>query len=94
MACWGTEFVNKVKRNGIKVDYVSPKGGRVPLDPRSLQKSYASKKDYAILNSLDFKTRAINDSLNPSDINPKDYFAIYFTGGHGVLWEFQKILSL
>lgn len=45
MACWGTEFVNKVKRNGIKVDYVSPNGGRVPLDPRSMKKPYASKKD-------------------------------------------------
>ena len=94
MACWGTEFVNKVKRNGIKVDYVSPKGGRVPLDPRSLQKSYASKKDYAILNSLDFKRRAIINSLKPSDINPKVYFAIYFRGGHGVLWNFTKNTEL
>ncbi|WP_262122061.1 type 1 glutamine amidotransferase domain-containing protein [Anaerococcus sp. Marseille-Q5996] len=89
-----TEFVDKVKRNGIAVDYVSPKGGQVPLDPRSMQKPYASKKDYAILNSLDFKTRAINNSLKPSDINPKDYFAIYFTGGHGVLWDFPKNTEL
>lgn len=59
-----------------------------------MQKPYASKKDYAILNSLDFKTRAINNSLKPSDINSKDYFAIYFTGGHGVLWDFPKNTEL
>lgn len=85
-----TEFVDKVNRNGIKVDYVSPEGGQVPLDPRSMKKPYASKKDYAILNSLDFKNRAIKNSLKPADINPEEYFAIYYTGGHGVLWDFPK----
>lgn len=89
-----TEFVDKVKRNGIKVNYVSPKGGKIPLDPRSMKKPYASKKDYQILNSLDFKRRAINNSLKPSDINPDDYIAIYYTGGHGVLWDFPKNLEL
>ena len=89
-----TEFVDKVKRNGIAVDYVSPKGGKVPLDPRSMQKPYASKKDYAIYNSLDFRTRAINNSLKPEDIDPADYFAIYYTGGHGVLWDFPKNIEL
>ncbi|WP_394018520.1 type 1 glutamine amidotransferase domain-containing protein [Anaerococcus cruorum] len=85
-----TEFGDKLKRNGIKVDYVSPEGGQVPLDPRSMKKPYASKKDFDILNSLDFKTRALKNSLKPSDINPDDYFAIYYTGGHGVLWDFPK----
>ena len=27
-------------------------------------------------------------TLKPSDVNPGDYAAIYFVGGHGVLWDF------
>lgn len=83
-----TEFVYKMKKAGIGIDYVSPKGGHIPLDPRSMKPPYASKKDYDILHSLDFQARAINNSLAPADINPDDYCAIYFTGGHGVLWDF------
>lgn len=39
-----TEFVDKVKRNGIKVNYVSPKGGKIPLDPRSMKNHMLAKK--------------------------------------------------
>lgn len=30
----------------------------------------------------------LGTTLKPSDINPDDYIAIYYAGGHGVLWDF------
>lgn len=89
-----TEFVYKMNKAGIKVDYVSPKGGKVPLDPRSMKSIYASNRDFHIFNSIDFKMHALINSLKPSNINPDDYFVIYYTGGHGVLWDYPKNLEL
>ncbi len=85
-----TEFIEEVSKAGYEVDYVSPKGGKVPIDPRSLKKFYTSKGDIAILESKDFQDRALNNSLSPEEINPEEYDAIYYTGGHGVMWDFPE----
>ncbi|HFR3976136.1 TPA: type 1 glutamine amidotransferase domain-containing protein [Streptococcus suis] len=79
-----TEFVDEVTKAGFEVDYVSPKGGSVPIDPRSLKKAYVSKEDLQLSESSDFKERALLHSLKPEDVQPEDYIAIYYTGGHGV----------
>ncbi|MGQ7408022.1 type 1 glutamine amidotransferase domain-containing protein [Streptococcus suis] len=83
-----TEFVDEVTNAGFEVDYVSPKGGSVPIDPRSLKKVYVSKEDLQLSESADFKERALLRSLKPEDVQPEDYIAIYYTGGHGVIWDF------
>lgn len=81
-----TEFVREVEQNEIAVDYVSPKGGYVPIDPRSLK--YASAADLEMYASTDFRKRALSESLKPTEVEVGDYAAIYFTGGHGVMWDF------
>ncbi|MGQ7462729.1 type 1 glutamine amidotransferase domain-containing protein [Streptococcus suis] len=83
-----TEFVDEVTKSGFEVDYVSPKGGSVPIDPRSLKNIYVSKEDLQLSESADFKERALLHSLKPEDVQPEDYIAIYYTGGHGVIWDF------
>ena len=90
-----TEFVDEVTKVGFSVDYVSPKGGFVPLDPRSFK--YTDKSTMDIYSSPDFQQRALTNSLKPEEINPKDYLAIYYTGGHGVMWDFptnQKLQQI
>lgn len=89
-----TEFVDEVSKAGFMVDYVSPKGGKVPIDPRSLEKKYVKDRDLEILESTDFKDRALVNSLSAMDVNAKDYLAIYYTGGHGVLWDFPDDFNL
>lgn len=83
-----TDFVREVQKHGYAVDYVSPKGGEVPIDPQSLKDEFVSPETKAMLESDDFKNRALTNSLKPSDISPDDYDAIYYTGGHGVVWDF------
>lgn len=81
-----TEFVKKIEDAGLKVDYVSPKGGYVPIDPRSFK--YASADDMAMYQNPKFQYAALTNSLSPNEINSQMYSAIYFTGGHGVMWDF------
>lgn len=81
-----TEFAESMEQAGIKVDYVSPKGGFVPLDPRSMK--YTNKSIMEFYETKDFQQRALTQSLRPDQINPADYSAIYYTGGHGVMWDF------
>lgn len=83
-----TDFVEVVQNHGYDVTYVSPKGGEVPIDPESLGPKYADENAKKYLEMEDFKNRALKNSLKPSDINPNDYAAIYYTGGHGVVWDF------
>lgn len=80
------EFVAVMQAAGIQVDYVSPKGGFVPLDPRSMK--YTNPEIMKVYETDDFQRRALSNSLNPDQVNAADYTAIYYTGGHGVIWDF------
>ncbi|VDG19526.1 type 1 glutamine amidotransferase domain-containing protein [Lactiplantibacillus mudanjiangensis] len=81
-----TEFAQLVQQAGYQVDYVSPKGGFVPLDPRSMK--YVDDEIMAFYETPDFQERALTHSLAPNDVNSADYAAIYYAGGHGVMWDF------
>ena len=83
-----TEFVSQVQKSGLEIDYVSPKGGYIPIDPRSLKEIHIDEKIFEIYQSDDFRKRALVQSLIPHEVSADNYVAIYFTGGHGVLWDF------
>lgn len=78
-------FVKKVQEAGYTVDYVSPQGGYTPIDPHSL--GMADETDWEWYQDKAFMNR-LGTTLKPSDINPDDYCAIYYAGGHGVIWDF------
>ncbi|TDL96600.1 type 1 glutamine amidotransferase domain-containing protein [Macrococcus carouselicus] len=86
------QFVEVVNAAGYQIDYVSPHGGLVPLDPASL--STADDIDFKWYGDADFRERALADSKKPADINPDDYEAIYYTGGHGTMWDFKDNIEL
>ena len=74
---------------GYEQRIVSPRGGRVPLDPRALKWPMrdASAKTWL---ADPAKMALLSATACPADINPDDYDAIYFTGGHGVMWDFPN----
>ncbi len=78
-------FVKKVEAAGYQVDYVSPKGGYTPIDPHSL--AMADSTDWEWYTDKSFMNR-LGATLQPSSINPNDYCAVYYAGGHGVIWDF------
>ncbi|BFZ17404.1 hypothetical protein BsWGS_20443 [Bradybaena similaris] len=68
------------------IDAISPKGGKAPLDPSSLEKF---KDDAACQWFLkDPKAQAlVNNTKTPSQVKASDYAAVLFPGGHGPMFD-------
>lgn len=84
-------FVAVVEKGGYQVDYVSPGGGYVPIDPHSL--SMAPDLDWQWYANKAFMNR-LGSTFSPAQVKAQDYQAIYFTGGHGVIWDFPDNSAL
>lgn len=80
-------FVEKMESAGYEIDYVSPLGGYVSIDPHSL--ALGESMDWEWYQKKEFMNR-LGNTLSPAQINPNDYIAIYYTGGHGVMWDFPE----
>jgi putative intracellular protease/amidase len=69
-------------KNGIEIDFVSPLGGAVPVKKMDLDdpkvKSFLKDKD---------ASEKFHSSKLPEEVNSNDYDAIYFPGGHGVVFD-------
>jgi putative intracellular protease/amidase len=78
---------------GCEQRIVSPKGGRSPLEPRALQWPLL---DDSAKRWLDEKNRSaqLEATATPEEIDPADYDAIYFTGGHAVMFDFPDAEGL
>ncbi|MGL4990959.1 MAG: type 1 glutamine amidotransferase domain-containing protein [Sarcina sp.] len=82
-------FVDVVEKAGYKVDYVSPKGGYTPIDPHSLENDFMTETDWAYYTNKDFMDK-LGSTLSVDEVNFEDYEVIYYTGGHGVVWDFPN----
>lgn len=80
-------FVEEMEKEGYKIDYVSPLGGFTPIDPHSLQSDQMTELDWKYYLNNDFLNK-LGATLSADDVNAEDYDAIYYTGGHGVMWDF------
>lgn len=86
-----TSFYDVVTKAGYEVDFGSPKGGTVPVDPASAN---ADPETMRIFNDPAFHEAALVNSKKLSDLRSDDYIAIYFGGGHGVIWDFPDNTDL
>ncbi|XVO85175.1 type 1 glutamine amidotransferase domain-containing protein [Pseudomonas palleroniana] len=84
-----THFTDVVEAAGYSTVFASPKGGAVPLDERSLGWLYMDKAAREHLQSPAFRTR-LQNTLSIADVDPSQFGVIYFTGGHGVMWDFPN----
>ncbi|RRG08776.1 MAG: type 1 glutamine amidotransferase domain-containing protein [Lactobacillus sp.] len=85
-----THFNKVMKDHNIAVDYVSPQGGYVPVDPGSLAPDQLDDINNEFYSDAEFRNQALGHSLKPADITASDYDAIYFAGGHGTVWDFPN----
>lgn len=67
---------------GYEIDFVSPEGGNPPVDGFDLSdpvnKKFWEDRVYH---------EKITNTLTPDKINPEDYAAIFYAGGHGAVWD-------
>ncbi|WP_083388973.1 type 1 glutamine amidotransferase domain-containing protein [Planococcus maritimus] len=81
-----TDFYHEVK-DEFEVDIISPKAEKVPIDPRSLPAALINgrTRHYYLDKNIQ---RQLDQPLTPGQVKAADYAAIYFTGGHGTMWDF------
>lgn len=72
---------------GFEIDFASPKGGKAPIDPGSLDKDDETNVRFLEDSNASQK---IEHTSKVSEIAPDDYEAIYFPGGHGTMWDFPE----
>lgn len=74
---------------GFEVDFVSPQGGRPPMDGADSVDAISQK----FLDNKDVSSK-ISNTPTPEQINAGDYAAILFVGGHGAMWDFAENTTL
>jgi len=71
---------------GAELTIASPKGGQPPVDPKSESpdaQTPATKRfyeDYVLIDK-------VAHTLKLSEVNQRDYDAVFYPGGHGPLWD-------
>lgn len=93
---WLSEFTHAYDAfaaQGYTQAVVSPLGGAVPIEPRSLKWPYFDKSAREGKANPLFQSLLAN-SHRPEEINSADYDVIYFAGGHGVMWDFPDSVGL
>lgn len=77
--------VEVFEKAGAQVHFVSPKGGAAPMVPEdpedTLSKAFLADPRYR---------NAVERTLVASAVNPDEYDAIFFAGGHGTMWDFPE----
>ena len=77
--------VAEFDKAGLMVEYVSPKGGKAPMTGTELN----DPLNAAFLANPN-KMAQVENTLKPSQVNPADYVAIFYAGGHGTMWDFPN----
>ncbi|MBD9630006.1 type 1 glutamine amidotransferase domain-containing protein [Pseudomonas sp. PDM19] len=72
---------------GYEQRLVSPKGGAIPLEPRSLKWPNADASTKRWL-AAPASMALLSDTASPGELHGKDFDAIYFTGCHAVMYDF------
>jgi putative intracellular protease/amidase len=75
------------EEHGFEQTIVSPAGGVSPLEPRSLKFPNYDKTAKA-WRADPARMSLLENTARPDQINSADFDAIYFTGGHGVMYDF------
>lgn len=78
---------------GYEQRVVSPKGGKSPLEPRALKWPLLDASAKAWLNDA-ARMALLSQTARPDDIDASQFDAIYFTGGHAVMWDFPDDAGL
>ncbi|MCH5242913.1 MAG: type 1 glutamine amidotransferase domain-containing protein [Muribaculaceae bacterium] len=72
-----------------EIDVVSPKGGRPPVDGFELKDPI--NREY--WDSPEWQEK-MSTTLRPEEVDPNQYRAIFFAGGHGAMFDFPDNVAL
>ncbi len=72
---------------GMDVDVASPRGGVIPVDPRSIKPVLRTPEDDRFLADPVFRAK-VTDSLPIADLDMGDYDLVFLAGGWGAAFDF------
>jgi len=84
-----THFYDVLKNSDIAMDIVSPKGGKVLIDERSLGRFVLNKATKSRHQDPKFMS-LLENTKSLSDVDSTNYDILYFAGGHGAMWDFSN----
>ncbi|WP_421083168.1 type 1 glutamine amidotransferase domain-containing protein [Rothia nasimurium] len=84
-----THSYDAFEQAGFEQVIVSPQGGKSPLEPRSLKFPNLDASAKAWLKDPD-RMKLLEETKSPEQINAADFDAIFFTGGHAVMYDFPS----
>jgi putative intracellular protease/amidase len=76
----------ELTQQSIQVDFASPRGGKAPMDPASLDLTDPVNK---VLYADKSFSQKLDNTMKLSDVDASQYSAIVFAGGHGTMWDFR-----
>ncbi|MFT4830763.1 MAG: putative intracellular protease/amidase [Psychroserpens sp.] len=86
---WVEEFAApfyKLTDKGFNVTLASPEGGQPPIDPNSDTEDAATEATKRFDKDEATKKKLAN-TLKLDTIDQKDFDAVFYPGGHGLLWD-------
>lgn len=83
--------VLELAKVGFDFEVASPKGGKAPMDPASRDLTDPANRTF--LENPKYVAK-IENTIALSEVNPKDYAAVIFAGGHGTMWDFADSKDL
>jgi putative intracellular protease/amidase len=74
---------------GYEIDFVSPQGGKAPVDGFDLKDAVNAE-----FWNNEKERYKVEHTKKPEEINPADYVAIHYAGGHGAMWDLADNTAL
>ncbi len=89
---WVEEFASPyytLLDKGADITIATPKGGAAPIDPSSDAPDAATAATDRFNNDAVAKEKIANTKVL-ADMDPDDFDAVFYPGGHGPLWDLTK----
>ena len=80
---------HEFEQAGYHVDIASIQGGKAPMDEKSRDLSDPINREF-----LEKHSAKLDNTLELGKIDPNQYQAILFAGGHGTMWDFPEAESV
>jgi len=71
------------EKDGVPVEFASIKGGEPPVDGLDLDDEINAR----YWNNADFRAK-LGATKKLSEVDPENYAGVFFSGGHGTMWDF------
>ena len=92
---WVEEFASPyylLSDTGASITVATPNGGAAPIDPSSASPDAATPATDRFNTDTDANALITNTKVL-ADMNPDDFDAVFYPGGHGPLWDLTKNAS-